>query len=86
MANYYWCRTCGRFSSLAEVARFGVRVFPYVCPGCVVETGDGKVTIQPGTNVLVPWPDPITRQMYPTLPDNPVVGAIYKPPDSGATP
>jgi hypothetical protein len=82
MAAYYWCRTCGRFSSLAEVARFGVGVYPYMCPSCVVVDEDGKFGVPPGRGELRPWPRCAHENS--NLPEAPTVGAVYPPPSAVA--
>jgi hypothetical protein len=39
------------------------------------------LSVPPGTSELFPWPDPITREVFPTLPDAFVAGDIYKLPE-----
>jgi hypothetical protein len=82
-SEYWLCRSCGRASSLSEVARPGeIGMSPYFCPGCVVIEGD-RTTIPHGTNQLVPWS--WARDQNPALPVVPVTGTIYPPVDSSTT-
>lgn len=75
MFEYFWCRSCGLFSSQRQVARFTtIDEKPYMCPGCVPAV-DGVMTILPGTNELRPWPD--CRDDNPSLPERPIVGVVY---------
>ena len=46
---FFWCATCGWVSILAEVARFGVDTYPYLCPACAVEE-EGQVKVPAGTS------------------------------------
>lgn len=72
-AEYYWCRSCGRFSTLSEVARFGVGTYPYFCSNCTVTNADQ--TISPGKTDLRPWPH--CEDENPELPSTPRVGEFY---------
>jgi hypothetical protein len=81
VAQFYWCRSCGLFSTVADVARWGIGTYPYMCPGCVVTDSEGKLTIPPGTNALIPWPVREFEAQYSGLPEAPVPGGVYPPTD-----
>jgi hypothetical protein len=72
---FYWCGSCGRVSILAEVARFGLRVAPYICPGCAIEQ-DGRIVIPPDKNKLIPSAQ--ARQRHPNFPEVPTRGETYR--------
>lgn len=68
---FFWCATCGRVSILAEVARFGVDTYPYICPACAVEE-EGQVKVPAGTSDLKRWSQ--TRVEHPNFPLVPTRG------------
>lgn len=84
---FYWCRSCGRISALAEVALWGPDVMPYLCPGCRVEKTDDEGAVvsyemPPGRYDLRPWS--WAKEENPNLPDRPRSGDVY-PPGASAT-
>ncbi len=72
---FYWCASCGRVSILAEVARFGVDYFPYICPGCAIVEGD-KITVPPDKDDLKPYAQ--ARKEHPHFPEVPIRGQTYR--------
>lgn len=72
---FFYCESCNRVSILAEVARFGVDTYPYICPGCAVEE-NGQVKVPAGKGELKRWSQ--AREEHPTFPLVPVRGHYYR--------